>query len=253
MRNPLDDMEPSYKEYLEAEGLLPSEVHQKRFNFTHNAELFEADQFLKDICEKIIYKLTKKALKKRYWNELRERYREGGRFYHNLIHIANVYKALTPVKNEIGDWEVLALAVLYHDIIYDVSRNDNEEQSAACAERVMQSLQIEPLKIYRCKKHILATKGHQISDDPDTNWFTDADLLILGAAWVTYDLYCRQIRQEYAVYPDAVYNEGRIKVLKSFLQKPHIYKTKEFQNQYERPARLNIEKELAFLTTHLKF
>ncbi len=242
-------MEPSYKEYLEAEGFLSPKVHQEKFNFTHNAELFEADRFLKDICEKIIYKLTKKALKKRYWNELRERYLEGGRFYHNLIHIANVYKALTPVKNEIEDWEVLVLAVLYHDIVYDVTQQDNEEQSAIWAERVMHSLNIEPKRIERCKRHILATKGHSISEDSDTNWFTDSDLAILGAESETYNRYCCQIRQEYAVYPDAVYNEGRAKVLKSFLQKPHLFKTPEFQNQYEKQGRVNMERELAALNS----
>lgn len=240
-------MEPSYKEYLEAEGLLPSKVHQKRFNSTHNAELFEADQFLKDICEKIIYKLAKKALKKRYLNELRERYREGGRFYHNLIHIANVYKALTPVKNEIGDWEILVLAVLYHDIVYDVSRSDNEEQSAAWAERVMQSLNIEPKRVERCKRHILATKCHTKSEDYDTNLFTDADLSILGADPETYSQYASAIRKEYSIYTENVYHEGRAKVLRKFLEMPTIFKTEPFRKQYEQRARSNVTNELKLL------
>lgn len=232
------------KEYLEAEGLLSPNVHQKRFSFTHNAALFEADQFLKDICEKIIYKLAKKRLKKNYWTELRERYREGGRFYHNLIHIANVYKALTKEKNKIEDWEVLVLAVLYHDIVYDVSRNDNEEQSAVWAERVMLSLKINPHRIERCKAHILATKTHIVSSDPDTNLFTDADLSILGMDPSTYSVYAAQVREEYSIYDDAIYNVGRAKVLSSFLAKPTIYKTTIFQQQFEQQARINIKSEL---------
>jgi len=249
MRNSLDDMEPSYKEYLEAEGLLPSKVHQKKFSFTYNTELFEADQFLKDICEKIIYKLTKKALKERYWNELRKRYLERGRYYHNLIHIANVYKALTPVKNEIEDWGVLVLAVLYHDIVYDVQRHDNEEQSANVAKQVLSSLKINSIRIDRCYRHILATKHHHLSEDNDTNLLIDADLSVLGSEPKVYQNFSEAIRQEYSIFPDNVYNEGRAKVLRKFLEIPSIFKTEPFQNQYEKQARLNLERELAILVS----
>ncbi len=50
---------------------------------------------------------------------------------------------LEPYKEKFEDWEIIQFAIFCHDMVYDVLRNDNEERSAAWAERVMQSLSIE--------------------------------------------------------------------------------------------------------------
>lgn len=80
----------------------------------------------------------------------------------------------------------------------------------------------------RCYRHIMATKGHQLSADPDTNFFTDADLAILGQDEATYLNYRSAIRKEYRVYPDFLYKPGRRKVLPYFLGLPRIFKTEYF-------------------------
>lgn len=77
-------------------------------------------------------------------------------------------------------------ALFYHDIIYKVTRKDNEERSAIFAVERLKQLQEagkSDLRLNnistRCEKMILTTKTHTISDDNDTNLFTDADLSIL--------------------------------------------------------------------------
>jgi predicted metal-dependent HD superfamily phosphohydrolase len=90
----------------------------------------------------------------------------------------------------------------------------------------------------------MATKGHAISEDADTNYFTDADLAILGSNNDEYLQYVKSIRKEYKFYPDFVYNPGRKKVLEHFIQMPRIYKTDYFYNKYEEPARKNIIDEI---------
>ena len=63
--------------------------------------------------------------------------------------------------------------------------------------------------------------------------FTDADLAILGKDATTYMNYSHQIRQEYKVYPDFMYNPRRKNVLHHFLQMESIYKTPQFRQQYD--------------------
>jgi predicted metal-dependent HD superfamily phosphohydrolase len=60
--------------------------------------------------------------------------------------------------------------------------------------------------------------------------------------------YTKQIRAEYAIYPDLLYNLGRKKVLKHFLEMPSIYKTPPFQVLYEAQAKANLGKELAAIS-----
>jgi predicted metal-dependent HD superfamily phosphohydrolase len=181
------------------------------------------------------------------WNSVRDQYAQTSRHYHTLNHIRNLLTILDFFGSKAEDAEVIKFAVFYHDMAYDVSRTDNEEQSAIWAERVMQSLSIESSRIERCKQHIMATKGHSKSEDDDTNLFTDADLSILGAKWEEYYTYCSGVRQEYSIFPDELYKEGRAKVLEKFLEMPAIFKTEPFQKQYEQGARANLVKELEIL------
>ena len=94
---------------------------------------------------------------------------------------------------------------------------------------------------------VLATKKHAACDDTDTNYFTDADLSVLGQGWYVYSNYYRQVRKEYALYPDIIYIPGRKKVLQHFLQMERIFKTDHFFNKFELQARENIQKELEAL------
>ncbi|MDX2245424.1 MAG: hypothetical protein SF052_01505 [Bacteroidia bacterium] len=83
-----------------------------------------------------------------------------------------------------------------------------------------------------------------MSPDNDTNLFTDADLSILGQKREIYHAYSTNVRKEYAIYPDILYNPGRKKVLQHFLAMEQIFKTPHFQEKYEAQARANLEEEL---------
>lgn len=202
---------------------------------------------LKSTFEELLAPYTTKDECTRYWNELRKNYSEKGRHYHDLNHLRKLVASLLPFKEQVEDWEVMLFAVFYHDIVYDVSRHDNEQQSADWAGRVMSNLKLEQGRIARAIRHVLATKDHASQSDPDTNLFTDADLGILGSNWGTYENYGKQIRQEYAIYDDPTYTSGRRKVLEKFLEKEVIFKTKSFFLLYEEQARANMARELEIL------
>lgn len=190
---------------------------------------------------------TDTALIDRHWNELARKYSSKKCFYHDLSHLENMLSQLEKVKSSIHDWEALLFALYYHDIVYNVLKSTNEEKSAVLARKRMDELGVPAKTIARAEQHILATKKHALSADPDTNYFLDADLSILGMDKEHYQQYTENIRKEYAIYPDMVYNPGRKKVIARFLAMDTIFKTPYFQTQFESTAKQNLMNELSLL------
>jgi predicted metal-dependent HD superfamily phosphohydrolase len=96
---------------------------------------------------------------------------------------------------------------------------------------------------------ILATKHHRGEDlSWDMKAFLDLDTSILGAPEGIYEEYSRAIRKEYSWVPDALYREGRTKVLNDFLGRGRIYHTEEIRAKYEAQARHNIAEEIKTLS-----
>jgi len=181
---------------------------------------------------------------KNLWTELEQNYSETNRHYHNLEHLTDLYTRLTPLKDKITNWNSVLFALYYHDLIYNATKKNNEEQSAVLAAERMEKLAVPLDEIEHCNNIILATKSHIEHPDSDINYFTDADLSILGRDWETYNIYCQKIRKEYRIYPDFLYKRGRKKVLQHFLAMERIYKTKDFYSQYEEKAKVNLDREL---------
>jgi predicted metal-dependent HD superfamily phosphohydrolase len=181
------------------------------------------------------------------WTEIEKNYSSKKRHYHTLHHLDNLITQLTEVKNEIQNWNAILFTLYYHDIVYNSLKSDNEEKSAELAEKRLNQISVSPDTIELCKNQILATQSHIKSTDSDTNYFTDADLSILGQNWETYSLYYKNVRKEYSIYPDLVYNSGRKKVLNHFLSMDKIFKTDFFYKKFERQAKQNIQKEIELL------
>ncbi len=178
------------------------------------------------------------------WLEIFTKYSEPKRHYHTITHLESIIDDLAAVKKYIEDWDTLLFAVFYHDIIYKASSSTNEADSAKLAMYKLTEIEYPSEKIAKCFNMILATKSHENSEESDTNFLIDADLAVLGRGQFDYQKYTEQIREEYAIYPDFMYNKGRKKALQHFLQMDTIYKTEFFQKKYEKQARQNINNEL---------
>lgn len=184
------------------------------------------------------------SLTNELWTEIEKNYSSKKRHYHTLHHLDNLLTQLTEVKNEIQNWNSILFTLYYHDIVYNALKSDNEEKSAELAEKRMKQLLVSYDTIELCKGQILATKSHANSTDSDTNYFTDADLSILGQTCESYSQYFKNVRKEYSIYPDLLYNPGRKKVLNHFLSMDRIFKTDFFYCKFEKVARQNINNEL---------
>jgi predicted metal-dependent HD superfamily phosphohydrolase len=178
------------------------------------------------------------------WNEIETNYTDKKRYYHTLDHLKNLLIQINEVKTQIEDWNTILFTLYYHDIIYKAVKSDNEEKSVVFANNKMQQIDIPNQIIENCKQQIIATKTHFESPNADTNYFLDADLSILGQNWDLYSEYYKNVRKEYAIYPDLIYTPGRKKVLNHFLKMERIFKTDYFYSKFEEQAKHNLQKEL---------
>ena len=182
------------------------------------------------------------------FNSLVEHYSSGARAYHNLSHIQSLLSLCESLMDKIRNLDEVYFAVWFHDVIYDTKRSDNEEKSAEFAIEALAGLRVPEQVIATTREMILATKHHRADDlSWDMKAFLDLDTSILGAPEEIYKEYSRAIRTEYSWVPDALYREGRTKVLNDFLQRERIYHTEEIRARFETQARHNIAVEVRAL------
>ena len=179
------------------------------------------------------------ALAERTFEEVRKHYGGPGRFYHTLNHVQNVLQAVESLGSCARNLNAVKLATWLHDVIYDSRASDNEEQSAAFAERLCEQLPIPEGRLVATL--IRKTKTHDSDGDADAQVLIDADLAILGASKSVYWAYAEQIRQEYSWVPEREYRMGRQRVLQGFLDKPTIFR---LLCHLEEPARRNLSAEI---------
>jgi predicted metal-dependent HD superfamily phosphohydrolase len=206
-----------------------------------------------------------------WWIRIRTAYSEPQRHYHSLSHIDSMAQLYTRNASEISwngglivrnfDWDkVFALAICFHDIVYEPKSSTNETDSIV----VFQQFQAEtstctvPLEVKLVETMIRCTINHQLPNgdvemsqyDTIIAFFLDFDLQILGRHNPDeYTLYARQIRQEYQHYDDAAFRQGRMQVLRRFLLRPRFYYTETFFDLYDDYARANVKRELETLSS----
>ncbi|QXP56580.1 hypothetical protein H0I25_01950 [Cellulophaga sp. HaHa_2_95] len=176
------------------------------------------------------------------WVALKHKYSAGSRHYHNLEHLAYMFRWLATVKSEVKNLDAMLFAIYYHDSIYNTTRSDNEHQSALYFKKMISKTSFEA--ITEVMDLIEATKEHMQSDDTDTNILLDLDLAVLGEKPENYLIYAKAIRKEYYIYPDFMDRKGRKKVLMNMLNLEAIYKTDFFKTLLETTAIENLKAEL---------
>jgi predicted metal-dependent HD superfamily phosphohydrolase len=177
------------------------------------------------------------------------RYSEEWRAYHTLRHIGEMLEIIEEYHTLLADYDAVAFATWFHDIVYDPRAEDNEVRSATLARRILSRLQVPSRVINRAAELILMTTAHNTADSSfDTRLFIDADLSILGATPERYEEYRRDIRREYSWLSDQEYRQGRAEVLRRFLDRRRIFQTEELHERLEAQARGNLMAELESLT-----
>lgn len=202
--------------------------------------MVSVESFWKMLAERLS---MPKEVAGRRWKEIYKCYSSPLRRYHNLQHLQYMIDCLYEVSDTPDT--VLGLAIIYHDLVYNTLRKDNEERSAHIGTMRMKEFLSEADQA-RLSQYILATKSHEAGDELQS-LLIDIDLTILGKPFEEYRQYSRQIRVEYIWCPSFLYTKGRVKVLEHFLNRDFIYQTAYFRNKCEKQARENISLEIESL------
>lgn len=228
------------------------QIHNQRIrqHSSYFDQIFMKTDYLKVIFYKRVSHYTEGgnlSFVNQTFDELLHAYNSNKRHYHDLNHVIHLLHLLENYRFQVNDYDALYLAIWFHDAIYVAGRNDNEQKSAEWAKSFLSKTLMPIEQIEKIYRYILTTQTHETTGENDLNYFLDFDLSILGADEEIYDIYARQIKEEYSFFGSFLYSIGRKKILKRLLELPSIYKTEYFKDKYETIARQNIEREIELL------
>lgn len=172
------------------------------------------------------------------------------RYYHRFAHASAVVDAVLSLHSGGDNWAVGIMAAWYHDAVYDAraARGTNEGASAVVAVEALTGLGASLTATGAVARLIALTASHHpATGDRIGQVLCDADLSILGADDDAYDAYTVAVRAEYAHVADADWLVGRRRVLRTFLDRPAIFRTEAASAAWEATARGNISRELSQL------
>jgi len=167
------------------------------------------------------------------------------RRYHTLQHLRECLALFDAHRAQARHPGEVALAVWFHDAVYDTSRHDNEAASADWAVRVLAQTGAAADVAERVRAMIMATRHSHMPATADERLLVDIDLAILGAARERFDEYERQVRAEYIHVPDAQFRPRRRGLLQRFLERDALYATPRMRALLEQPARANLARSIA--------
>lgn len=177
-------------------------------------------------------------------NSLQTQYFEPHRHYHTARHIVAMLDGFEQHRDQFADPDTAALAIFFHDAIYDPARRDNETRSAEMLQAQLSGL-LPQAQLDKAAAIIAATAHHAATGDRDTDLVLDLDMAILGQPWAVYERYAEGIAREFIpVHGEALYRQGRPgRFLEPTLQKERIFLTPEFAH-LDAPAKRNLQREI---------
>ncbi len=178
------------------------------------------------------------------FGQLFKNYTDIKRVYHHITHVIHLLKLLDEYALRINNNEVLYFAIWYHNAVFYARRNNSFELSAALAKEKLTKARLPAEMTEKIERYILAVKEYISDGTNDLNYFLDFDLSIYASDRTIYEVYVRQLREEWHFYPSFLLRARRKKFLSDLLEKNFIYNTEEFRTSSEKIARDNIRFEL---------
>ena len=169
---------------------------------------------------------------------------EKHRHYHTLQHLRECLELLDAVRSEAQRPAEVAVALWFHDAVYEPEREDNEARSAHWMRASTTDAGVDPAAIERLHAMVMATVDHMPVDEADAQLLVDIDLSIFGSEAARFDESNHQVRRECAHVPEPEWRIGRRRMLQKFLDRPRLFGTERFHGMFEARARENITREL---------
>jgi predicted metal-dependent HD superfamily phosphohydrolase len=174
-------------------------------------------------------------------------YAEPQRHYHTLQHLQECMEHFAPSAHLAQHPHEVAVALWFHDAIYDTHAHNNEAASAQWAVQALRAADAPSYTCSRVEALIMATQHSAAPATPDACLLVDIDLSILGADGVRFAQYEAQIKCEYSFVDAAIFNVKRAEILRGFLDRERIFSTSFFSQKLEVRARENLARSIQLL------
>ncbi|MGW5068810.1 HD domain-containing protein [Streptomyces cyaneofuscatus] len=183
-----------------------------------------------------------------YAENLLARWDEPQRRYHTTAHLTAVLDRIDTLAPYAADVQAVRLAAWFHDAVYRPDRTENEERSAALAERALPEAGVGAAVTAEVARLVRLTVTHDPAEgDGNGEVLCDADLAVLAGSPQEYAAYAAQVREEYGFVPDEAFRAGRADVLRQLLALPRLFRTPHGAEEWEARARHNLATELELL------
>lgn len=169
-------------------------------------------------------------------------YLEPHRTYHALPHIADMLQRGRDLQLS----DVQVAAIWFHDAIYDPTRKDNEERSAAMAVERLTAVGWAEADVRLVARIVRDTTTHTPSA-PEAEVVIDLDLASLALPWEGFAANTAAIRAEFAHVPEADFRAGRGAFFASMLERKQLFWT-PYGRALEAAARANLARAIRELT-----
>ncbi len=182
--------------------------------------------------------------------ELMAAWSEPHRHYHDQRHLRECLAMWTRWRDHSPHAGEVAIALWFHDAIYDSQASGNELNSAAWAARSLARVGADSDTAQRIFDLVMATQDDApaaLGSSPDARLLVDIDLSILGSPAERFDRYDQDVRKEFAWVPGFRYQEARARVLQGFLDRPRLYHGEHAIALLEAQARINLAAALSRL------
>jgi len=177
------------------------------------------------------------------------RYGEPHRRYHTLDHVADCLVTLASVRHLCANPDAVALAIWFHDAVYDVSRSDNEEQSAQLATESCLRLGLQH-EVALCVGNLVRITDHRSPITVhDAKVLVDIDLSSLALDPEGFQANSQKIREEFEMAGIDAYEKRSRAMFEAMIDSERIYKTDYFHEKFDDMARANLLATLLNLNT----
>ena len=148
---------------------------------------------------------------------LLDMWNESHRYYHNQNHLLELIDMINERKDQLSqkEYEKLMITALFHDIIYDPKRTDNEEQSVRFFEELCYDVKREDIQ--HIKQMILDTKTHE-TEDQLSKMFCEMDMSIVESDYEKLLEWENGISKEYESFGE-MYRPARLEFLEKMMNR----------------------------------
>ncbi len=174
-------------------------------------------------------------------------YRDPARSYHTLSHLLECLRLWREWRNAASKPDEIAIALWFHDALYDTARHDSEARSARWALDALTAGGVPFDTVRRIRDLVIATRSNESPASDDARLIIDIDMAILGASPERYEQYESDLQREHNQMAEFIYRRKRLEILKSMITRQRIFHSSIAREALESQARENLARSIARL------